>query len=93
MRFDSRHPLHTRKALQQKRIREFPFCVRPAFRSTLGHFGPHISTPRHSPFSFRGRSACPVVFSGPANLTKSFRRNNYEIDMNGVNYVTTKKPD
>jgi hypothetical protein len=28
-----------------------------------GHFGPHLSTPWHSPFRFRGRSASSVTFS------------------------------
>jgi hypothetical protein len=73
--FDSRHPLHARIPLQQNCIREFPISAGPCFGPRPGHFGPHLSTPRHSPFSFRRRSACSVMFSGrlfsgSSNLTQ-----------------------
>ena len=35
-----------------------------ASRACAGHCGPHLSTPRHSPFRFRRRSACSVMLSG-----------------------------
>jgi len=59
-----------------------------------GHFGPHLSTPLHSPFRFRGRSACSAKFSGcsvlpSSNLTEACLRK-CERDLNGLNYSVAK---
>jgi hypothetical protein len=55
--------------LQQNCIRAFPFSPRQCFGPRPGHFGPHLSTPWHSPFSFKGRSACSA--SVPAVVISS----------------------
>jgi hypothetical protein len=60
----------------------------PRIRSRAGHYGPHISTPRHSPSASEGRSACSVMFvrqsSSPVLPTHGSRisaTHNYERDV------------
>jgi hypothetical protein len=69
---------------------KFSSLPNPCFGPRPGHSGPHLSTPRHSPFSFRGRSACSVIFSGcsvfrSSNVTRACLRK-FELDLNGLNY-------
>ena len=67
----------------------------PYFGLCLGHCGPQLSTPRDSLISFRGRSACSVMFSAvrftslPTSPWECLRK--YELDVNGLNDNAAKK--
>jgi len=97
--FDPHHRLQTRIPSHQNRIGGLRLFVDLCFGPCSGHFRPHISTPRDSPFSFRKTlsssrhvlrlSGSPVRPTSP----KSCLRHNYEVDVNGANYDAAKKLD